>query len=158
MTTIAIAVLSGGLVMLLVSLPLLYRKTPMNHFYGIRIRAAFESEQRWYDINAYGGRQMMRWSWLVITTGFLGFFVTPEHLVSYAWICLPITLLAIIDSHGAGVSMESQVECSTATSLAGSRSRGIVPNEKASCCDLFLIRSCFILFHYDFIFYGHRFC
>jgi hypothetical protein len=39
------------------SLPLVLRKAPMNEFYGIRIPAAFESKQRWYDINAYGGRQ-----------------------------------------------------------------------------------------------------
>jgi hypothetical protein len=37
----------------------------MNGAYGIRIPAAFESEQRWYDINAYGGRKLAGWSWLV---------------------------------------------------------------------------------------------
>ncbi|NJD56259.1 MAG: SdpI family protein [Nitrospirae bacterium] len=33
----------------------------MNPFYGFRIAAAFESEQRWYDSNAYGGRMFFRW-------------------------------------------------------------------------------------------------
>lgn len=44
--------------MFLLSLPLIFRKVPMNHFNGIRLRASFESEERWYDINAYGGRQL----------------------------------------------------------------------------------------------------
>jgi peptidoglycan biosynthesis protein MviN/MurJ (putative lipid II flippase) len=33
MTTLAVAILLGGLVMFLISLPLIYRKIPMNHFY-----------------------------------------------------------------------------------------------------------------------------
>jgi hypothetical protein len=96
MTTVAIAILSGGLVMLLISLPLIYRKIPMNHFYGIRIRASFESDQRWYDINAYGGRQMAAWSWLIIATGLLGFFVPREHFLTYAWASIPVTLAAVL--------------------------------------------------------------
>ncbi|HEY8961932.1 MAG TPA: SdpI family protein, partial [Luteolibacter sp.] len=75
MTAVAIALLVGGLVIFLASLPLAYRKVPMNQAYGIRIQASFESEQRWYDINAYGGRRMAAWAWLIIFTGVLGFFV-----------------------------------------------------------------------------------
>ncbi|MBL9189051.1 MAG: SdpI family protein [Opitutaceae bacterium] len=95
MTAVAIAILLGGLAMLLVSLPLVYRKIPMNHFYGIRIRASFESDQRWYDINAYGGRQMAAWSCLIIATGLVGFFVPREHFLTYAWASVPISLAAV---------------------------------------------------------------
>jgi hypothetical protein len=66
---LALIVLLVGLFMFLSSLPLVYRKVPMNHFYGIRITEAFESKQRWYDINAYAGRQMAIWSWPIVATG-----------------------------------------------------------------------------------------
>jgi len=96
MTAVAIAILLGGLVIFLASLPLAYRKIPMNQVYGIRIPASFESEQRWYDINAYGGRQMAAWSWLIIVTGILGFFVPSDSFLIYAWASVPTTLAAVV--------------------------------------------------------------
>jgi len=74
----------GGLFIFGFSLPLVFRKVPMNELYGIRIRAAFESEQRWYDINAYGGRQFAAWSWLLIGAGVIGFFIPPGAAHAYA--------------------------------------------------------------------------
>ena len=51
------------------ALPLVRRKVPMNHLYGVRFRKAFESEELWYDINEYGGRMLLRWS---IPLGLIG--------------------------------------------------------------------------------------
>jgi hypothetical protein len=62
MSVVALVILASGLLAFFLSLPLAYRKAPMNHFYGFRIEEAFESTQRWYDINAFGGRQMAAWS------------------------------------------------------------------------------------------------
>ncbi len=47
----------------------------MNHLYGFRVSKAFESEENWYDINAYGARQLVIWSIPVILTGIISFFV-----------------------------------------------------------------------------------
>lgn len=93
---VAIAILSGGLLMFLVSLPLVCRKIPMNRFYGIRVPAALQSEKHWYDINAYGGRKMAEWAWLIIATGLLGFFVPREDLRIYTCASVPITLVAVL--------------------------------------------------------------
>ena len=68
----------------------------MNQFYGIRNQASFESEQRWYEINAYGGRQMAAWSWLIILTGALGFFVPKDCFLIYAWASVPVSLVAVL--------------------------------------------------------------
>jgi hypothetical protein len=73
MMTIAIVTLLSGVLIFILCLPLICRKIPMNSVYGIRIPAAFESEQRWYDINAYGGRRLAAWSWLVMVAGIAGF-------------------------------------------------------------------------------------
>lgn len=56
-----------GLLFIIISLPLVRRKVPMNRLYGFRFRRAFESESLWLRINAYGGRQFIIWS--VVMTG-----------------------------------------------------------------------------------------
>ena len=95
MTTIAFAILSAGLITFFLGLPLAYRKIPMNNFYGFRVQEAFESKQRWYDINAYAGRQMATWSWLIIATGVVGFLVPATFFALYAFACIPVISLAM---------------------------------------------------------------
>src|SRR4051812_32585536 len=83
MVAIALSTLFTGLLMWLVCLPLVKRQVPMNKMYGFRIPAAFESEERWYDINAYGGRQMSRWSWVVTSCGIAGLLIPREYADAY---------------------------------------------------------------------------
>lgn len=96
MTAVALTILVGGLTILFVSLPLIYRKVPMNHLYGIRIEEAFQSDERWYAVNAYGGRQLARWSALIIACGTAGFFVPEKYFLHYAWASVPVTLAAVL--------------------------------------------------------------
>jgi hypothetical protein len=96
MTAIAIATLLTGLVTMVLCLPLINRQVPRNDLYGIRIAAAFESDQRWYDINAYGGRLMAKWSSLIVAAGICGFFLPQGHVSTYATASLLVTLLAIL--------------------------------------------------------------
>lgn len=93
---ITILALSVGLLVFLVSLPLIYRKVPMNGLYGIRIDEAFESEEKWYEINAYGGRQLAKWSLLIIATGIAGFWVPPRHVVTYSTVFAVVSLIAVL--------------------------------------------------------------
>jgi hypothetical protein len=92
---IAIGDLQVGIVLFFINLPLALRQVPMNQWYGIRIRAAFESDQRWYDINAFGGRQFAIWSWLMTAFGVTGFFVSSAHFDAYAYGSLGAAILAI---------------------------------------------------------------
>jgi hypothetical protein len=69
---VAASLLVVGVVTVCVCLPLIYRKIPMNRFYGIRISQAFASEERWYAINARGGRLLASWSCLITATGLAG--------------------------------------------------------------------------------------
>jgi uncharacterized membrane protein len=92
---VGLSVMSAGLVIFFISLPLMYRKIPMNAFYGIRIPAAFKSEQSWYDINAYGGRKLAAWSWLITIAGLGGFFVPFKYLAVYGAVTVVVTLFAI---------------------------------------------------------------
>ena len=94
-TIVALAILSGGLLMFFISLPLIYRKIPMNHLYGIRIPASYKSEQSWYDINAYGGRKLAACSWIITGAGIVGFFVPLKYLAFYGFGSAALGLLAL---------------------------------------------------------------
>ncbi|MES2708697.1 MAG: SdpI family protein [Verrucomicrobiota bacterium] len=96
MTAVAAIIALGGLVIFFVSQPLIRRKVPMNGLYGIRIPAAFKSEQRWYEINAYGGRQMAAWSWMITGAGVAGFLVPAAFQTAYFWAIIPVALLAVL--------------------------------------------------------------
>jgi len=68
--------ISCGIVFILLSIPLVAKKIPMNGLYGFRISKSFTSDENWYKINAYGGKQLIRWSSLLICIGIL-YFIFP---------------------------------------------------------------------------------
>ena len=94
MTTLAIANLLLGLAFLLIGLPLACRKVPMNNFYGWRTKAAFESDERWYEINAHYGRRMAKFGGMM-PVGVVGLFLSPAHLLGYTIISCAVPLLAL---------------------------------------------------------------
>jgi SdpI/YfhL protein family len=66
----------------------------MNRVYGIRVRESLTSEERWLDINAYGGRQFALWSLPIVVTGIVGLLL-PRYLV---FIYIPIAIGVIVFS------------------------------------------------------------
>ena len=93
---VAAAILVAGVITFGVSLPLIYRKVPMNHFYGIRIRQAFASAERWYDINERGGRLFARWSLLLMLTGIVGFLLPPNLATAYTFAAVVLVLISVL--------------------------------------------------------------
>jgi len=93
--TFAGVILVTGLVIFMTALPLIYRKIPMNYFYGIRLREAFRSTERWYEINEYGGRLLARWSVPIILAGAIAFAVPPRFLFGYAVATVVVILVSI---------------------------------------------------------------
>ncbi len=73
-----------GLLFIAISIPLVLRMIPMNGLYGFRIPKAFISAELWYDINAYGGKQMILWSFIMIAVSIAGFFLVnaPASLMA----------------------------------------------------------------------------
>ena len=67
--------ISCGVLFILPSIPLLKRKIKRNYLYGFRISKAFESEENWFNINAYGAKQSIIWSIPIILIGIISFFV-----------------------------------------------------------------------------------
>ena len=57
-TPLAIIFFCTATLILALSIPLFLGKVPMNHFYGVRFRQSFKSDQNWYEINRYGAKVM----------------------------------------------------------------------------------------------------
>lgn len=68
----------------------------MNRFYGVRLKASFQSPESWYDINAYGGKQLALWSPVIVLTGLIGLLLSSEDPVfslGYAGVVLVAVLV-----------------------------------------------------------------
>jgi len=95
-----------ALIIILVCIPLIKRKIKMNYLYGVRIKKSFESEENWYNINAYGGKQLAIWSILMIIAGLVCFLIPikdPNQIllpllmgVGPVTICIAIALIRIM--------------------------------------------------------------
>jgi uncharacterized membrane protein len=91
-----------------ISIPLVKHKIKMNYLYGIRIKKSFESEDSWYKINEYGGKQLIIWSIPMILVGLICFFVqiddTNKDLLSFVFgvfpiaACIAVTVIKIYAS------------------------------------------------------------
>jgi hypothetical protein len=79
--------------------PFLYDKVKMNPLYGMRFKQSFESEEKWYAINRYGARQMIRWSVFVLAVGLATFFIPlddrPALAMGLAFVPLVVVIPAI---------------------------------------------------------------
>ena len=88
-----------------ISIPLVLRKIKMNYWYGIRIKESFISEDNWYIINEYGGKQMIIWSVPLFIAGISCLFI-PISNAKGAWllmigiapiiICMSIAIIRIL--------------------------------------------------------------
>ena len=59
----------SGILVIAVCIPLLNKKIGMNRVYGFRLRKSFKSDENWFEINRYGARRMILWSFVIIAIG-----------------------------------------------------------------------------------------
>ena len=81
-TAIALGLLNicVAAVCILINIPLLKRKIPMNRWYGARFKKSFESEENWYRINAHSAKQAILWSIPLLLIGVITLFLPlAEH-------------------------------------------------------------------------------
>ncbi len=71
LTSPATALITIGAVVAVAALPLLLGLVGPNRSYGIRLPAAFISEEHWYAINQFGGRRFLLFGMVVAGAGLL---------------------------------------------------------------------------------------
>ena len=87
---------SLGLVMIGVAIPLMKRKVPRNHFYGMRTRETLKSDAVWYEANAYAGKYLL---WIGIGTILVSssLFTLPwRNMDHYAYVCLGLLFVNFV--------------------------------------------------------------
>jgi uncharacterized membrane protein len=95
MTLLKTIYILGGLLLILLSTPLILRRVPPNPIYGFRIRWTLEDPELWYSVNAYTGK------WLVFVglcaiLGAVGLALIPGILLDmYAFGNLGIFVVSI---------------------------------------------------------------
>lgn len=85
-----------GIAVALVSVPLMLRKVPMNHLYGVRVKQAFVSERNWYAINVYGGWLLFLFGVFLAAFGWLARAFAPPPQSLWAPLFLVVPLLPLI--------------------------------------------------------------
>ena len=73
----------AAVVLVATSIPLCAGKIPMNRWYGVRIPEAFESPQRWLDINRHGGRLLLVGGLCLGLSAALGAVIPRKHWILY---------------------------------------------------------------------------
>ena len=85
-----------GLLMALVSVPLIRRKVPMNRVYGIRVSKAYISEHNWYEINAYGGKLLFVFGIFLLAYGWFSLDFVPPPTSPWTPVFLILPLLVLV--------------------------------------------------------------
>ncbi len=84
-----------GLLVIALSVPLARNKVKMNPWYGIRIPEAFKSEERWYEINRYGGRLMLWWGLCIVIVAAFGLVLQERYWITYSFSALGIIMAGL---------------------------------------------------------------
>jgi uncharacterized membrane protein len=96
MNPVVIVHLIAGLFSIGMSVPLATGKVRRNLWYGVRLPEAFESEERWAEINRHGGRLFLAWSLVIVATATAGAFVPRSGWVIYDFGSLAVIVGGLI--------------------------------------------------------------
>lgn len=87
MPSLLLLYIVGGVLLILLAIPLYQEKIKPNPLYGFRIRKTLENPDVWYPVNKYGARWMIV-SGLATVIGAIGFALIPGITIdAYATIC-----------------------------------------------------------------------
>jgi len=88
MTTLLILHVASGVLLILLSLPLLWEKVPPNGLYGFRVRATLENPRVWYAANKFAAKRLL-WSGAVfVAAALILYFIPGIGVDAYSVGCL----------------------------------------------------------------------
>jgi uncharacterized membrane protein len=97
MQTLLVFYIGAGLLLALLSIPLIQRRIPPNGLYGFRVPKTMDNPGIWYDANAYAGKWLLLTG--IATTAGAMLFYRPQAMTldAYASACaaLALGLLAV---------------------------------------------------------------
>jgi uncharacterized membrane protein len=90
MTTLLELYVGAGILLILISLPLLLKKVPPNPVYGFRLSPAYEDPRIWYATNTHSAKRLMLAGASTAVAAVVLYFVPRITLDIYALGCLAI--------------------------------------------------------------------
>jgi uncharacterized membrane protein len=84
MATLLILIVSSGLLLAALSVPLILRRIGPNPLYGFRVKRTLEDPAVWYPVNAYAAKRLLVVGLVISVSGILLFFVPGVDLLVYA--------------------------------------------------------------------------
>lgn len=89
--------LAVGLLLVGISIPLIKRSIQMNQYYGVSTPETFKSEENWYEINSYGGKQLLGLGFFTtilstLNTIFVLVGIITHELIVIMSVCLPFLI------------------------------------------------------------------
>ncbi len=91
--TFAIINIGTALLLAGLSIPLIFRKIPMNHVYGVRFPQSFKASEAWYEINEFGGKALLASTLPILLSGIYGVLQKPENYSLIGTVILVISVL-----------------------------------------------------------------
>jgi len=95
-TTLLVFYCAAGVLLLVLSIPLLLKKIPPNPIYGFRVSQTLENPEIWYAVNQYAARWLAL-SGASIAIAAVGLYFFPSITVDgYALACLAVFAVVFI--------------------------------------------------------------
>jgi uncharacterized membrane protein len=85
-----------GLLLTVLSIPMVMRRIKPNLYYGFRVPKAYKSDAVWYEINAYSGKRLCIVGILIAAVGLLAPFFIGNDLGAY----ISVVTVVIVTSLG----------------------------------------------------------
>ena len=87
---------SAGILLAILSIPLMRRKIPPNGLYGFRTQKTIDNPELWYLVNQYSAQRMF-WTAVAFVVTALGLYILPGiGLDDYAMGCLGVFTIGMI--------------------------------------------------------------
>lgn len=88
MSTLLVLYVGGGVVLILLSLPLLWGKVPPNPVYGFRLPTTVNNPQVWYATNKYGAKRLIVTGACTVFAAAIFYLIPGITVDGYALVCL----------------------------------------------------------------------
>jgi len=86
----------SGLLLAMISLPLIFRKIRPNGLYGFRVRRTLEDPRLWVEVNAYAGVRLLIAGLVTALAAVLLYFIPGLSLDAYSLLCLGVSFTALV--------------------------------------------------------------
>ncbi len=90
MTTLTFMFAIGGVLLILIAIPLYLEKIPPNGLYRFRVRKTMEHPETWYPVNKYSSRWFIATEILTVLTAFGLSLIPGISLDAYSLACLAV--------------------------------------------------------------------